>query len=106
VNAPYLLEASAYMEVHLEDYKDYIKRDELGETEFCLINGGVTRVNILKDSPEALNRGVFAVIEMAIELSRGKNKNIIKHLSIARKCLSGEEYNEIYSFVKKFIDNL
>ncbi|GCC11127.1 hypothetical protein IPdc08_01175 [archaeon] len=105
VEAPYLREASAYVEVELVSYSFYTKVDETGEGELCLIEGRVRQIRILRSFPEALNRGTCAVIEMSIELSRNRYENVERYLKIIKKCLSGDEYREIYSFVERYIRN-
>ncbi|GBE54309.1 hypothetical protein BMS3Bbin15_00461 [archaeon BMS3Bbin15] len=105
VVAPYLREASAYVEVELVSYSFYTKVDEMGEGELCLIEGRVKQIRILRSFPEALNRGICVVIEMSIELSRGRYENVERYLKIVKKCLSGDEYREIYSFVERYIRN-
>lgn len=105
VKAPYLRDASAYVEVELVSYSFYTKVDERGEGELCLIEGRVRQIKILRSFPEALNRGTCAVIEMSIELSRGRYENVERYLKTAKKCLSGDEYREIYFFVEPYIRN-
>jgi len=101
---PFLKDASACLEVKAEEVRGYRKKDSLGESAFKIVGGRVVRVEVLHELPRAVNRGLCAVIEMAVELSRGKEEELGAYLEMARKCLPSSEYRAICSFLRELQD--
>lgn len=105
VEAPFLRDADAYLEVELRKFRNYTREDELGRRRLTLVEGEVTGVRVLKALPRALNRGTCAVIELAVELSRGRSENMQEYLATAKKCLPQAEYRNIRSFIHRHLDS-
>ncbi len=103
INSPYITNANAYIEVQLDKYRKFTKFDKLGRADVYLFSGKVLRVNVLKPYPVAFNRGIGAVVEISILLSRGKYSEVVDYLRIARRCLSNREYREVIDFISKYL---
>lgn len=98
VNAPFLKDSHAYLEVGVLGFSRYTKRDAYGESEVYMFKCRARRTVVLRAHPIGLNRGVAAAIELAIKLSRG-SREIGEHLRIMRRTLSAREYAEIVSYL-------
>jgi hypothetical protein len=100
VNAPFLCQAHAFIEAKLKDHKEYTKEDDYKISEVSVMRCKISRVVINKRHPVAVNRGLYAAIELAIRLSRGNKNNVERYLRIMRKTLSSEEYKRIEKFIE------
>lgn len=100
VNAPYLAEANAYIETVVKELKESERVDKYGRAAMVEFTLAPKNIKILKPFPIALNRGLFAAIEIAIALSRKRKTGIKKNLEIIRKTRS-KEHEQINEYVKR-----
>lgn len=100
VNAPYLAGANAYVEAEVKELKKSERADKYGRASMIEFILAPKNIKILKPFPTALNRGLFAAIEIAIALSRKRKTGIKKNLEIIRKTRS-KEYEQINEYVKR-----
>ncbi len=98
VNAPLLKDASAWIEAELQSHSEHMKSDRHMETEFSTVRCRVAGFTVNKEYPTAVNRGLFAAIELAIAVSRGKEPDE-RYLEIMEKTLTHEEYKKIREFL-------
>lgn len=98
VNAPLLKDASAWLEAELQSHSEHARADHDKETEFSIVKCQVVEFKINKKYPVAVNRGLFAAIELAIAVSRGKEPDE-RYLKIMEKTLTPEEYKRIREFL-------
>jgi hypothetical protein len=94
VDAPVLKYANAWLEVEMLSHNEHTKKDRHGEMEFSKVLCKVVNFNINKKYPVAVNRGLFAAIETAIAVSRGRKPDE-RHLEIMEKTLTSKEYRRI-----------
>ncbi|MFQ5974724.1 MAG: DUF447 domain-containing protein [Candidatus Hydrothermarchaeales archaeon] len=95
IEAPYLSDTNAYIELKLLSHEEGETHDRHGKAKVSFISCEVVSINVLKEYPMAINRGLFAAIELAILLSRGEKKGAKRYLQIIKKTLANEEYNRI-----------
>ncbi|MFH1774012.1 MAG: DUF447 domain-containing protein [Methanobacteriota archaeon] len=95
VNAPFLKDAHAFIEAKLKEHRKYVKKDEYKKSKFCAARCEVSRVVVNRRYPVAVNRGLFAAVELAIALSRERKEDLRRCTRIMRKSLSPEEYRKI-----------
>lgn len=98
VDAPFLKEANAYIELEMQSHEEKTKKDMHGEMEFSRVVCRVVSFNINKKYPIAINRGLFAAIEVAVAKSRGMEPQK-RYLEIMEITLSPEEYKKIMEFL-------
>lgn len=98
IDAPLLKEASAWIEAELQSHNEHMKKDHHKETEFSTVKCQVVEFTINKKYPIAVTRGLFAAIELAIAISRGKKADE-HYLKIMEKTLTPEEYKKIREFL-------
>ncbi len=103
VKAPYLKDASAYLEVQLRGHKEFVKEDRHGKSEVSSVSCEVVGVVVNKKHPMAVNRGLNVAIELAIHLSRDERERVEEYLGIMKKALSKEEYERIEGFLQKYL---
>lgn len=94
-NAPFLKVAHAFIEARLKEHKEYVKKDEYKKSRVCAARCEVLRVVVNKRYPAAVNRGLFAAVELAIMLSRERKEDMQHCMKIMRKSLSYGEYKKI-----------
>lgn len=94
VDAPVLKEANAWIELKMQSSTEKTKSDMHGEMEFSRIVCKVENTGVNKKYPVAINRGLFAAIEVAVAKSRGMEPQE-RHLEIMEKTLTQEEYKRI-----------
>ena len=94
VDAPVLKEANAWIELKMQSSTEKTRHDEHGEMEFSCIVCRVENTGVNKKYPVAINRGLFAAIEVAVAKSRGMEPDS-RHLEIMERTLSPEEYKKI-----------
>jgi hypothetical protein len=102
VKAPFLKECQAYIEAELLEHHEYILIDEYKESEVSNVKCKAKDIHIV-GGPVAVNRGLFAAIELAIALSRKKHADIEEYLTIMEKTLPPEDYKRIIAFLKSRI---
>ena len=95
MNAPFLRGAHAFIEAKLKEHKEYVKKDEYKKSRFYAARCEVSRVVVNKRYPAAVNRGLFAAVELAIALSREKKEDSQRYMEVMRKSLNSKEYNKI-----------
>lgn len=95
VNAPFLKNAHAFIEAKLKEHREYVKKDEYKKSIVCTARCGVSRVVVNKKYPVAVNRGLFAAVELAIMLSREKREDVQRYMKVMRKSLNPREYKKI-----------
>jgi len=95
MNAPVLKEAFAVIEGELLGRKKYVRKDRYGASEVAVVKLRVIDVIVLKAFPKAVNRGLHAAVELAIELSRGKKENKDRYLKVMKRSLRAREYGRI-----------
>jgi len=105
-NAPYLAEANAYIEAGVKELKKSERADKHGTSRAVEFTLAPNRIKILKPFPVALNRGLFAAVEIAISLSRKRKAGIKKNLAIIRKTRSRSEYEKISEYVKECVKSI
>jgi len=98
VNAPYLAEANACIEAEVKELKESEGVDKYGRAKMVEFTLAPRNIKILKPFPIALNRGLFAAVEIAIALSRKRKTGFKKNLEIIRKTRS--DYEQINKYVK------
>jgi hypothetical protein len=103
VDAPYLNSAHAYVQAELKGVEEFKMSDAIGATTIARMTLRAKDIQIIKPFPTIPNRGFFAAIELAITLSRGREKNIQHYLEIIKKTLPKAESDEIGEFVKEFL---
>lgn len=94
VPAPYLKEANAIIESKLISHKEQVISDRYKESEFSTVRFQIAGVTVIKRHPVAVTRGLYAAIELAISLSRGRGPDE-RYLKIMKKTLEKEEYDKI-----------
>jgi hypothetical protein len=94
VDAPVLKDANAYLELEMQAHEEKTKKDEHGEMEFSRVVCRVVNFNVNKEYPIAVNRGLFAAIEVAVARSRGMEPDS-RYVEIMERTLSPEEYKKI-----------
>lgn len=94
VDAPVLKEANAWIELAMQTHEEKTRRDARGEMEFSRVVCRVVNTTINKKYPIAVNRGLFAAIEVAVARSRGMEVQK-RHLEIMERTLAPEEYEKI-----------
>jgi hypothetical protein len=94
VDAPILKDANAYLELKMQTSEEKTKKDEHGEMKFSRVVCRVVNTGVNKEYPVAVNRGLFAAIEVAVAMSRGMEPQK-RHLEIMERTLSPEEYKKI-----------
>lgn len=94
VDAPVLKDANAWIELKMQTHEEKIIKDRHGETEFSRVVCRVVNINVNKKYPIAINRGLFAAIEVAVAKSRGMEPQE-RHLEIMERTLAPEEYKKI-----------
>ncbi len=94
VPAPYLKEANAIIESKLISHKEQVISDRYNESEFSIVRFQIAGVTVNKRHPVAVTRGLYAAIELAISLSRGREPDE-RYLKIMKKTLEKEKYNKI-----------
>ncbi len=94
-NAPVLKEAFAVIEGELLGHKKYVRKDGYRTSEVAVVKLRVRDVRVLKEFPRAVNRGLYAAIELAIELTRGKKENKDRYLKVMKRSLRAREYGRI-----------
>jgi len=95
VDAPYISGSDAYVELNVQTHATRDMHDRHGKANVSIIKYEVESIQILKKYPAVINRGLFAAIELAILLSRGKKKNTTPYLKIMKKTLPPDEYEKI-----------
>jgi hypothetical protein len=98
VDAPSLKEANAWIELKMQSSEEKKRLDMDGEMEFSRVVCKVVNFNVGKKYPVAINRGLFAAIEVAIAVSRGREPDE-RYLEIMEKTLTPEEYKRIREFL-------
>lgn len=94
VDAPILKDANAWIELKMQTHEEKTKKDMHGEMEFSRVICRVVNTTINKKFPIAINRGLFAAIEVAVARSRGMEPDP-RHIEIMERTLSPEEYKKI-----------
>lgn len=94
VDAPFLKDVNAYIELEMQTHEEKIKEDMHGEMEFSQIVCTVKKITVSKEYPIAINRGLFAAIEVAVAKSRGMEPQK-RHLEIMERTMTKEEYEKI-----------
>jgi len=94
INAPLLKDANAWIEAELQSHTEHMRKDHHKETEFSTIRCQVVQFTVNKKYPIAVTRGLFAAIELAIAISRGRKPDE-RYLEIMEKTLTPEEYKKI-----------
>lgn len=94
INAPALKDANACIEAGLQSHSEHVRKDRHKETEFSTIECRVVGLTVNKAHPIAVTRGLFAAIEVAIAISRGR-KPEERYLKIMEKTLTPDEYKKI-----------
>jgi uncharacterized protein len=94
-NAPVLKEAFAVIQGELLGHKKYVRKDRYGTSEVAVVKLRVIDVIVLKAFPKAVNRGLYAAVELAVELSRGKTGNKERYLKVMKRSLRAREYRRI-----------
>lgn len=94
VDAPALKEANAWIELKMQSHEKRTKKDMHGEIEFSHIVCKVENTGVNKEYPIAVNRGLFAAIEVAVAMSRGMEPDE-RHLEIMERTLAPDEYRKI-----------
>ena len=94
VNAPLLRDANAWIEAELQSHNEHMRKACNKGTEFSTVNCRVVEFTVNKRYPIAVTRGLFAAIELAIAVSRGKKADE-RYLKIMEKTLTPEEYKKI-----------
>jgi len=100
VNAPYLKEATAYLEASLREHTESVKEDSHGTSKVYVAKCEIRKVQVNTKNPVAINRGLNQSIELAIHLSRGEKEGIEEHLKIMKKTLPKEQYSRIMDFLR------
>ncbi len=95
VNAPFLKNAHAFIEAKLKEHREYVKKDEYKKSRVCTARCEVSRVVVNKRCPVAVNRGLFAAVELAIMLSRERREDVQRYMNVMRKSLNPREYKRI-----------
>ncbi|MFQ5887318.1 MAG: DUF447 domain-containing protein [Candidatus Hydrothermarchaeales archaeon] len=95
IEAPYISDADAYIELKLRSHEEREMHDRHGKAKVSIVRCEIESINVIKEYPLAINRGLFAAIELAILLSRGEKKGARRYLQIMKKTLDNEEYNKI-----------
>ncbi len=95
VDAPYISGSDAYVELKVQSQATIDMHDRHGKAKVSIIKCEVESIQILKEYPAVINRGLFAAIELAILLSRGKKKNTKPYIKIMKKTLPPDEYEKI-----------
>jgi len=100
VDAPYLLRALAYVECRVGELRGFERSDRLGRAVMAEVQLQPVSVAVLSPFPLAVNRGVFAAVELAIELSRGEGQNAERWLEVIRKTVPGDVALRIEGIVR------
>jgi len=106
IKAPYILDADSYIALELIRREEFVRKDSVGESEgermiFKPVGG-----KLLKAPYSAPDRGLYAGIELAIGLSRGKKDEVERFLRIIEKSRPKKEYEKIKAFLTDFLDSL
>ena len=101
VNAPYLVDAHAYLEAELESCKSVQREDVHGSATIAEINMVARGIEILSPFPIAPNRGFFAAVELAIALSRRETRDVKRYMDIIKRTLGAGESKRIEEFVNE-----
>jgi hypothetical protein len=94
IDAPILRDANAVLELTIKSSEEKTKHDMHGETEFSHVVCSVKNTTVNKKYPVAINRGLFAAIEVAVAKTRGMEPEK-RHLEIMERTLSPEEFKKI-----------
>jgi hypothetical protein len=94
VDAPILKDANACLELKVEKSEEKTKSDMHGEMKFSRVVCSVVNTTINKKYPIAVNRGLFAAIEVAVAKSRGMEPDS-RYVEIMERTLAPEEFKKI-----------
>ena len=113
VNAPRLKAANGFIEFIPTDFFDYVKKDDLGESEISKVEAKIEKVHV-KNSVPALKRNTSPSLEtiilatkLQVALKRNKEnlakdfKNRLREIIIEAKNLPSEE--EAAEYIEKII---
>ncbi len=100
VNAPVLKEAFAVIEGELLGYKKYTRKDRYRTSEVAVAKLKVRAVRVLKEFPRAVNRGLYAAIELAVDLSRGRTVSKDRYLKVMKRSLRAGEYRRVLGLLE------
>ncbi len=103
VDAPYLLDAQAYVEAELKEVENVEVNDHLGKSTRSILTLKVRGITVLEEAPVAPNRGFFAGVELAISLSRGQTGDVVRLMGIIKKTLPSAEVRRIEEFLKSYL---